>query len=49
MDVVVRTSNNPVNDTTVHMCGLIDDLDKAIKTKSSRSPLIFLIVVDCQS
>ena len=36
MDVIVR-SNNPVNDMTAHMSGLINDLDKAMKTKSSQS------------
>ena len=27
------SNNNPVNDVTAHMSGLIDDLCKAIKTK----------------
>ena len=36
MDVIVRSNNNPVNDMTAPMCGLINDLDKDIKTKSSQ-------------
>ena len=35
MDVVIRSNNNSVNDMTVLMSGFINDLDKAIKTKSS--------------
>ena len=35
MDVIVRSNNNPVNDMTALMSGLINGLDKAIKTKSS--------------
>ena len=31
------SNNNPVNDITVLMSGLINDLDKIIKTKSSQS------------
>ena len=31
------SNNNPVNDVTAYMSGLIHDLDKAIKTKSSQS------------
>ena len=37
MDVIVRSTNNPVNDMTALMSGLIDDLDKVIRTKSSQS------------
>ena len=37
MDVVVRSNSNPVNDMTALMSGLINDLDKAIKMKSSQS------------
>ena len=37
MDVIFRSSNNPVNDITAHVSGLIKDLDRAIKTKSSQS------------
>ena len=37
MDVIVRSDNNPVNDTTAPMSGLINDLDNVIKTKSSQS------------
>ena len=37
MDVIVRSNNSPVNDMTALMSGLINELDKAIKTKSSRS------------
>ena len=31
------TNINPVNDMTAHMSGLINDLDRAIKTNSSLS------------
>ena len=37
MDVIVRSNNNPVNDITVSVSGLINDLDKVINTKSSQS------------
>ena len=37
MDVIVRSNNNPVNDMTAPESGLINDLDKAIQTKSSQS------------
>ena len=37
MDVVVRSNNNPVNDMTAFMSGLLNDLDKVIKTMSSQS------------
>ena len=37
MDVIVGSNNNPVNDMTALMSGLINDFDKAIKTKSSQS------------
>ena len=37
MDVIVRSNNNPVNDMTTHVRGLINDLYKVIKTKSSQS------------
>ena len=37
MDVIVRSNNNPVNDMTAPVCGLINDLHKVIKTKSSQS------------
>ena len=37
MDVIVRSNNNPVNDMTAIISGLINDLDKAIKTKTSQS------------
>ena len=36
MDVIVRSNNNPVNDMTTHVRGLINELDKVIKTKSSQ-------------
>ena len=32
MDVIVRSNNDPVNDMTALMSGLISDLDKAMKT-----------------
>ena len=35
MYVIVRSNNNPVNDMTVPVSGIINDLDKVIKTKSS--------------
>ena len=37
MDVIFRSNNNPVNDMTTPVSGLITDLDKAMKTKSSQS------------
>ena len=43
MDFIVRSNNNPVNDMTAIMSGIINDLDKAIKTNSSQS-LFFVIV-----
>ena len=36
MDVIDSSNNNPVNDMTEHMSGIINDLDMATKTKSSR-------------
>ena len=49
MDVIVRSNNNTVNDMTALMRGLINDLDKDIKTKSSQSLVWLVIVMDCQS
>ena len=37
MDLIIRLNNYPVNDMTALMIGLINDLDKVIKTKSSQS------------
>ena len=37
MDVVVRSKNNTVNDMTVHVSGLINDLENATKINSSES------------
>ena len=37
MDIVVRSNNDPVNDMTALVSWLINDLDKAMKTKSSQS------------
>ena len=37
MDVIVRSNNDPDNDMTALMSGLINDLDKVIKIKSSQS------------
>ena len=37
MDVIGRSNNNPVDDMTAHVSGLIDDLDRVIPTKSSQS------------
>ena len=48
MDVIVWSNNCPVNDMTALMSGLINVLDKVIKTKSSLSVWL-VIVVDCQS
>ena len=49
MDVIVRSNNNPVNDMTAPVSWLINDLDKAIKTKSTQSNAWLVIVMDCQS
>ena len=37
MDVIIRSNNNSVNDMTAPVSGIIDDLNKVIKTKSSQS------------
>ena len=37
MDGIIRSNNDPVNDMTARVSWLINDLDKAIKTKSSKS------------
>ena len=37
MDVIIRSNNNPVNHMTALMIGLINDLDKATKTKSRQN------------
>ena len=37
MVYIVRSNINPVNDMTALMSGLINDMDKVIKTKSSQS------------
>ena len=37
MYVIVRSDNNPLNDMSALMSGLINDLDKVIKIKSSQS------------
>ena len=37
MDAIVSSNNNPVNDTTAPVSWLINDLDKAMKTKSTQS------------
>ena len=39
MDVIVRLNNNPVNDMITPVSGLINDLDKVMRTKSSQSLL----------
>ena len=39
MDVIVRLNINPVNDMTTPVSGLINDLDKVMRTKSSQSLL----------
>ena len=37
MDVIVGLNNNPVNDRTAPVSGLINYLDKDTKTKNSQS------------
>ena len=37
MDVIVTSNNDPVNDMTTSVSGLINDLDKVMKTKSCQS------------
>ena len=37
MDVIVRSNNNPDNDMIAPVSGLINNLDKVIKTKSSQT------------
>ena len=37
MDVIGRSNNNPAIDMTATVSGLINDLDKVIMPKSSRS------------
>ena len=37
MDIIVRSNNNPVNDMTAPVSGLINDFNKAMKTKSTQS------------
>ena len=37
MDVIIRSNINPVSDMIALMSGLINDLDKAMKAKSSQS------------
>ena len=44
MDVIVRSNNNPVNDMTAPVSWLINDLDKAIKTKSTQSLFIIMSI-----
>ena len=39
MDVIIRPNNNPVNDMATLMSGLVNDLDKVIKIKSSQRML----------
>ena len=45
---IVKSNNNPVNYMTTPVSGLINDLDKVLKIKSSQSAWL-VIVVDCQS
>ena len=49
MDVIVRSSNNPVNDMTALISGLINDLDKAMMTKYKSKSVWLVIAVGCQS
>ena len=37
MDVIVRSNNNPVNDMTAPVSGLINDLDWVMKKKIIQS------------
>ena len=37
MDVIIRSDNNPINDMTALMSGLMNDLDKVMNTKSRQS------------
>ena len=37
MDVIVRLNNDPFNDMTTPLSGLINDMHKVMKTKSSQS------------
>ena len=37
MDFIVKSNNNPANDMTPTVSGLINDLDKVVKTKSNKS------------
>ena len=37
MDVIVRSNNNPVNDMIAPVSWLINDLDKAMKNKSTQT------------
>ena len=46
MDVIVRSNNDPVNDITTPVSGLINDLDKVMKTKILRVDKVCL-VSDC--
>ena len=49
MDVNVRSNNNPVDDMTTPVSGLINDLNNVKKTKSSQISVWLAIVMDCQS
>ena len=40
MDFIIRSNNKPVNDMTAPVSWLINDLDKAIKTKSTQVCLV---------
>ena len=37
MDVIIKLNNNQVNDMAAFMSGLVNDIDKVIKIKSSQS------------
>ena len=39
MDIIVRSNNYQVNNMTAPVSGLINDMDKVLKTKSSQSLL----------
>ena len=41
MDVIVRSNNNPVNDMTAPVSGLIKDLDKVIKKGNKKCNSVF--------
>ena len=43
MDDIIRSNNNPVNDMTALMNGLVNDLDKVMKKRVVK----VCLVIDC--